>query len=154
MQTSLQYFGMSASMLKPSFVLCFLCGAAVMLGVGKLRAANPSQPQHVYELRLYHAKEGKMDALKARFGDHTDALFKRHNMKSIGYWSPEDAPDSQTLFIYILEHPSREEAKKNWDAFQADPEWQKVKAESEKNGPLVDHIDRYYMDPTSFSALH
>jgi hypothetical protein len=28
-----------------------------------------------------------------------------------------------------------------------------VKAESEMQGPLVDHIDRYFMDPTSFSAL-
>ena len=74
-------------------------------------------------------------------------------MKSIGYWSPEDAPDSKNLFIYILEHPSREEAEKNWAAFQADKEWQTVKAESEANGPLVDHIDRYFMDPTSFSAL-
>jgi len=44
-------------------------------------------------------------------------------MKSIGYWSPEDAPDSQNLFIYILEHPKPAEAKKNWAAFQADPEW-------------------------------
>ena len=94
-----------------------------------------------------------MDALKARFGDHTDSIFKRHNMNSIGYWSPEDAPDSQNLFIYILEHPSRQEAEKNWAAFQADPEWQKVKAESEASGPLVDHIDHYYMDSTSFSAL-
>ena len=94
-----------------------------------------------------------MDALKARFCDHTDAIFRRHNMKSIGYWSPEDAPDSQNLFIYILEHPSRQEAEKNWAAFQADPEWKKVKAESEANGPLVDHIDHYFMDPTSFSAL-
>ena len=94
-----------------------------------------------------------MDALKARFGDHTDSIFKRHNMKSIGYWSPEDAPDSQNIFIYILEHPSRQEAEKNWAAFQADPEWQKVKAESEANGALVDHIDHYFMDPTSFSAL-
>jgi hypothetical protein len=42
---------------------------------------------------------------------------------------------------------------KNWDAFQADPEWKKVKADSEVNGPLVDHIDRYFMDPTGFSAL-
>jgi hypothetical protein len=115
--------------------------------------AEPPAPRHVYELRLYHAKEGKMDALAARFGDHTDALFKKHNMKSIGYWRPEDAPDSQNLFIYILEHPSREEAKKNWDAFQADPEWKKVKADSEVNGALVDHIDRYFMDPTAFSAL-
>jgi NIPSNAP protein len=95
---------------------------------------------------------GQNNALKARFGDHTDAIFKRHNMKSIGYWSPEDAPDSQNLFIYILEHPSRQEAEKNWAAFQADPEWQKVKAESEARGALVDHIDRYFMDPTSFSA--
>jgi len=54
---------------------------------------------------LYHAKEGKMDALKARFGDHTDSIFKRHNMKSIGYWSPEDAPDSQNLFIYFWSIP-------------------------------------------------
>src|SRR3954449_13058039 len=153
METSLKYFAMSAAMLKPSYVVFFLCGAAVMLAVSQLRAANPQPPVHVYELRLYHAKEGKIDALKARFGDHTDALFKRHNMKSIGYWSPEDAPDSQNLFIYILKHPSRQEAEKNWAAFQADPEWKKVKAESEANGPLVDHIDHYYMDSTSFSAL-
>ena len=87
-----------------------------------------------------------MDALKARFGNHTDSIFKRHNMKSVGYWSPEDAPDSQKLFVYILEHPSRQEAEKNWAAFQADPEWQKAKAESEAHGPLVDHVDRYFMD--------
>jgi len=102
---------------------------------------------------MYHVNPGKMDALRARFGDHVDAIFKRHNMKSIGYWQPQDAPSSQNLFIYILEHPSREEAKKNWDSFHDDAEWQKVKAESEKNGQLVDHIDSYFMDPTSYSAL-
>ncbi len=114
---------MNASILNPSYVLFFLFGrrSDASACVSKLHAADAPPPDHVYELRMYHAKEGKMDALKARFGDHTDALFKRHNMKSIGYWSPEDAPDSQTLFIYILEHPSREEAKKNWTAFQADP---------------------------------
>src|ERR1700751_4047111 len=107
----------------------FVCGAAVMLGFSGVSGSNPSH--HVYELRLYHVNEGKMDALKARFGDHTDAIFKRHNMKSIGYWSPEDPPSYQNLFIYILEHPSRQEAEKNWAPFQADPEWQKVKAELE-----------------------
>jgi NIPSNAP len=130
--------------------LSFLGGAALMLGFTTLSASNPSQ--HVYELRLYHVNQGKMDALRARFGDHTDAIFKRHNMKSIGYWVPEDA--AQNLFVYILEHPSRQEAEKNWAAFQADPEWKKVKAESEAQGPLVDHIDRYFMDPTSYSALN
>ena len=132
-------------------LLAFLCGAAVMLGFSALSGSNPSH--RVYELRVYHVNAGKMDALRDRFRDYTDAIFKRHNMKSVGYWSPEDAPASQNLFIYILEHPSREEAQKNWAAFQADPEWQRVKAESEANGKLVDHIDRYFMDPTSFSAL-
>src|SRR5437870_6372155 len=134
--------------------LSFLCGAALMLGFSVLRGAADAESRHqFYERRLNHVHEGKIDALKARFGNHTDSIFKRHNMQSIGYWSPEDAPSSQNLFIYILEHPSRQEAEKNWAAFQADPEWQKVKAESEAHGALVDHIDRYFMDPTSFSAL-
>ena len=97
-----------------------------MLGLSTLRGSNAESPHHVYELRLYHVNEGKMDALKARFGNYTDSIFKRHNMKSIGYWSPEDAPSSQNLFIYILEHPSRQEGEKNWAAFQADPEWRYV----------------------------
>ena len=99
--------------MKAPYVLSFFCGAAVMLGLSTLRGSNTESSHHVYELRLYHVKEGKMDALKARFGNYTDSIFKRHNMKSIGYWSPEDAPDSQNLFVYILEHPSRQEAEKN-----------------------------------------
>ena len=84
-----------------------------MLALSGLSGSDAKTPHHVYELRLYHVKEGKMDALKARFGVHTDSIFKKHNMKSIGYWSPEDTPNSQNLFIYILEHPSRQEAEKN-----------------------------------------
>lgn len=137
--------------IKTASLLSFIAGGAVTLGFSN--AGGPSSSHHVYELRLYHVNEGKMDALKARFGDHTDAIFKRHNMKSIGYWIPEDAPYSQNLFVYILEHPSREEAGRNWAAFQADPEWIKVKAETETQGPLANHIDSYFMDPTSFSAL-
>ena len=130
--------------------LAFVCGVAATLSLTALSGSNP--PSHVYELRLYHVNAGKMNALRDRFGDHTDAIFKRHNMKSVGYWVPEDAPGSQNLFIYVLQHPSRGEAEKNWAAFQADPEWQKVKKDSENQGPLVDHIDRYFMDPTSYSA--
>jgi hypothetical protein len=137
--------------MKASALLSFIGGAVVTLGLSNVGGSTPSQ--HVYELRLYHVNEGKMDALIARFGDHTDAIFKRHNMKSIGFWRPEDAPYSQNLFVYILEHPSREEARKNWAAFQADPEWKKVKADSETDGPLTNRIDSYFMDPTSFSEL-
>ena len=132
-------------------LLSFIGGIAVTLGLSNIGGSKI--PQHVYELRMYQVNDGKMDALIARFGDHTDAIFRRHNMKSVGFWRPQDAPYSQNLFVYILEHPSREEARKNWAAFQADPEWKKVKAESETQGPLANHIDSYFMDPTSFSAL-
>ena len=139
--------------LNSSHILALLLGGAVVLGFSTLRGSNAQPPQHVYELRMYHVHQSKADALKNRFGDHTDSIFKRHNMNSVGYWVPEDAPDSQKLFIYILKHPSREEAEKNWAAFKADPEWQKVKTETEANGPLVDQEDSYFMDPTIYSAL-
>jgi len=154
MQTSLKYRAMNVSMLTRFCILSFLFGVSVILVFTKLSASNADSPHRVFELRMYHVHPGKMEALKARFDDYTDVIFKRHNMKSIGYWIPEDAPSSQNLFVYILEHPSRQEAEKNWAAFQADPEWKKVKAESEAQGPLVDHIDRYFMDPTNYSALN
>lgn len=137
--------------MKTPYVLSFLGGAALMFGFTALAVSKA--PNHVYELRMYHVNEGKTEALQSRFRDHTDAIFKKHSMRSVGYWVPEDAPASQNLFVYILEHPSRADAEKNWAEFQADPEWQKVRAESEKNGKLVDHIDRYFMDPTSFSTI-
>ena len=53
----------------------------------------------------------------------------------------------------MLAHPSREDAKKNWAAFQADPEWVKAKAESEKDGKIVEKAESVFMDPTDFSQI-
>jgi hypothetical protein len=140
--------------MKQSYVLFILAGALVTAaGLSPVRESHAEPAPHVYELRMYHVNPGKMDALRNRFRDHVDALFRRHNMKSVGFWTPQDAPNSENLFIYVLEHPSREEATRNWAAFHDDPEWKKVKAESEANGALVDHIDSIFMDPTSYSAL-
>ena len=107
----------------------------------------------VYELRTYTCYDGKLEALKARFRDHTIAIFKRHGMESIGYWVPQDPEKSKNTLIYILAHPSLEAAKKNWAAFQADPEWVKAKAASEVDGPIVLKTESVYMDPTEFSGL-
>ena len=136
-----------------SHALSALGGALLTLGITTVSQSHAQSPNHVYELRIYHANEGKLDSVVARFRDHTVQIFNRHNMKSVGYWVPQDAPDSKNLLIYILEHPNRQEADKNWAAFQADPEWQKVRTASEVNGALVGKIDRYFMNPTDFSAL-
>src|SRR5436309_2928544 len=88
-----------------------------------------------YEMRAYYAAPGKLDALNARFRNHTMRLFEKHGMVNIGYWMPTDNPDNK--LIYILGFPSREAGDKAWKEFGADPEWQKVQKESEANGRLV-----------------
>jgi hypothetical protein len=104
-------------------------------------------------MRTYTAPPGKLDALKARFRDHTIRIFNKHDMTSVGYWIPQDAPLSQNTLVYVLAHPSREDAKKNWAAFQADPEWVKAKAESEKDGKIVEKAESVFMDPADFSQI-
>jgi hypothetical protein len=143
------------SAMKFSHLLSFVGGAIMMLGISMVSQSNAQTSHHVYELRMYRANPGKLSAVAARFRDHTETIFKHHNMKSIGYWLPQDAPDSGNLFVYLLEHPSRQEAEKNWTAFVADPDWKKARAESEVNGVLVEdkNVTRYFMDPTSFSPL-
>jgi hypothetical protein len=136
-----------------SHIVSFLCGGLAVLGVTMVVGQSIAQaPHHVYELRTYTAPAGKLDALEARFRDHTEAIFKRHDLKAIGYWIPEDNKDNH--FIYIVEHKSKEDAAKNWAAFQADEEWKKVRAESEAGGPLTTKApESVYMDPTDFSRL-
>ena len=133
-----------------SHIVSFLCGGLAVLGVTMI--VNAQAPHHVYELRTYTAPPGKLDALEARFRDHTEVIFKRHGLIAIGYWVPQDNKNNQ--FIYIVDHKSKEDATKNWAAFQADDEWKKVRAESEANGPLTTKApDSVYMDPTDFSRL-
>lgn len=133
-----------------SNILSFLAGGLVVLAA--TMAVNAQAPHHVYELRTYTATPGKLDLLIARFRDHTETIFKRHDLKTIGYWVPEDNKNNQ--FIYIVEHKSKADADKNWAAFQADAEWKKVRAESEKDGPLTTKApERVYMDPVDFSKL-
>jgi NIPSNAP len=117
-----------------------------------LQRGDPKQASTtVYELRIYHAAPGKLGELLARFRDHTTKLFEKHGMKSIAYWTPVDEPNRGNMLIYILQHPSREAAAANWKSFQDDPEWKRVKEESEANGKLTEQIDSTYLALTDFS---
>jgi hypothetical protein len=118
-----------------------------------LSAGFAAAQDRVYELRTYTCNEGKLEALKARFRDHTIAIFKRHNMESIGYWVPQDPERSKNTLIYIIAHASREAAAKNWADFGADPEWQKVQKDSEAAGRIVQKTESVYLSPTDFSQL-
>jgi hypothetical protein len=107
----------------------------------------------VFELRTYTAPEGKLPNLQARFRDHTMRIFNKHGMKSVGYWVPQDGAEHANTLIYIISHDSREQAKKNWADFQADPEWKKVSAESQVDGPIVSKVVSVFMDATDYSPI-
>src|SRR5260370_2167014 len=90
--------------MEASHFLSFLCGVVVMIGFSTLKGSNAEPAHQVYELRLDYVHEGKIDALKTPFADHTPAIFNRHHMKTIAYCSPDDPPSSHTLYPYILHH--------------------------------------------------
>jgi hypothetical protein len=109
--------------------------------------------ERVFELRTYIAQPGKYQAMKDRFRDHIIPLFKKHNLELVGFWAPADGPAAENTLMYVLAHPSREAAKKNWAAFLADPERKRVWAETEKDGPINLKVDSVYMNALDFSPM-
>jgi hypothetical protein len=120
------------------------------LATGAVLAVPDDGP--VYELRTYTAAPGRLDDVLARFRNHTIGIFNRHGMTSIGYWVPMDAKDGAgQKLVYLLQHPSREAAVRNWAAFRADPEWKAVSKASEAHGKIVIHSESVFLAPTDFS---
>ncbi len=104
----------------------------------------------LYELRTYTAPEGKLDALNARFREHTMRLFEKHGMKNIIYWTPTETPNT---LIYVIAHKDMDAAKASWAAFRDDPEWKKVAEETQKNGKIVSKVEAVYLNPTDYSPM-
>ena len=116
--------------------------------------ADRSAMGRFFEMRTYHVAPGKLDALHARFRDHTMRLFKKHDIESVAYWTvaADEGAEKDTL-VFILAYPSKEARDASWKAFAADPEWAKAKADSEKDGPLVEKVDQTFMTPADYSPL-
>ncbi|WP_197442945.1 NIPSNAP family protein [Lignipirellula cremea] len=106
----------------------------------------------VYELRTYTTNPDKLENLNARFRDHTVALFTKHGMESVGYWTPTAEPASANTLVYVLRHKSRDAAKASWKAFLGDPEWKKVAAESQRDGRILAKApESVFMDLADYS---
>jgi len=132
--------------------------AAIMplMGGSELKAeaaGNDVDKDTVYELRIYHTPEGKLEPLLARFRDPERKIFERHGMHCVAFWTGTDEPVKGRTLIYMLRHKSRAIAIENWKAFRDDPEWVKLKAETEANGPLVEKSESTFMSLTDFSPV-
>lgn len=130
--------------------LALLAPLAMSALIHAAEPKNPAAANRLFEMRTYHTLPGRLDALNARFRDHTNTLFVKHGMDLVGYWMPQDKPDT---LVYILAYPSREAREASWKAFQADPDWKAAREASEKDGKIVDKVESAFLDPTDYSPI-
>jgi hypothetical protein len=134
-------------------VLLVVALGSVGLAMLSARAEDDKKATRVFELRTYHVAPGKMKALNERFVKYTNKLLEKHGMTLIGFWTPADPKEAEAKLIYLVGHPSKEAAEKNWKAFGQDPDWKAAKATTEKDGKLVEKVDAVFLNPTDYSAL-
>jgi len=135
----------------------FVLGTTAMIAIGLMGFAaglsvGQEKKTRVYELRTYTVLPGRLPALHKRFAEHTMKLFEKQGMRNEMYWVPTDDPRKDNTLIYVLSHESQEAADRSWKAFQADPEWIKVRDASEADGKiLAKPPERVYMKLTGYS---
>lgn len=141
-----------AKLMKAQYWAVLVVGLLLGAGFAQLQAA-PAAPARVFEIRTYHCFPGRLEALNKRFREHTLRIFEKHGMTNVAYWTFQDSPAKEDTLIYVISHASREQAKANWAAFMADPEWQKVSAESQVDGKIVEKVESVFVDATDYSPL-
>ena len=146
-------------MLKQKRYLVAILGLAVF-GLGyaagqfsAFESVAQAQGERIFEMRTYTALPGRLDALNARFRDHTTRIFEKHDMTNVGYWTPQEAPLAENTLVYILAHDSRDAGQASWDAFRADPEWAQVAEESQRDGRIVESVDVLWLEATDYSKI-
>ncbi|MAF10074.1 NIPSNAP family protein [Candidatus Poribacteria bacterium] len=107
----------------------------------------------VYEHRTYIIPPGKMDAILARFRDHTMGLFERHGIEVVGFWVTDIGERSYGELVYLTAWPDLNAREAGWTAFRQDADWIAARAESERDGPIVAQVDVKILDPVDFSPL-
>ena len=110
----------------------------------------------LFELRTYTTLEGRLDALNARFRDHTLALFEKHGIENYAYFFPTKAEDGKGKVItYIVAHKDVAGKDASWKDFIADEEWKKVRKASEASGKILANkgIQSTLLVPTDYSPL-
>jgi NIPSNAP len=136
--------------------------ALLSFAAGSLLTARLTHLNHVradgnrvFELMIYHTLPGKVPDLESIFRD-VAKLQAKHGLDIVGYWVPNDDAAWTNTFIYLVAHPSQEEAKKNWDALHSDPAFPQYRQQA---APLIAKdaegykVDEVYMRPTDYSAM-
>ena len=118
-----------------------------------LNSAKTPRPSGVFQLRTYHLLPGRLDAIQARFRDHTQALFEKQGLSNYPYWITVEKEGVQSKLVYLIGHQNKEEFNAAFGRFVADPEWIKVRDASEVSGKIVEKIDSHFYTALPFSPM-
>ncbi len=95
----------------------------------------------VYQLRVYGLVDKSKPAFHARFRDHALRIMKRHGFDIVAIWETRDA--SGPAFVYLLKWADEATMKKSWEAFLADAEWIKIKADTPASDrPIMREVEQ------------
>ncbi len=106
----------------------------------------------IYEVRVYRCVPGRLPALLNRFQNTTLTIWERFGIRQAGFWTTLIGKSNHEL-IYMLQWESLAEREQKWNAFMADPEWLAKRAESEKDGPILQNVSSQIIAPTAFSSV-
>ena len=106
----------------------------------------------IYEMRVYRCVPGRLPALLNRFNTITLKIWERHGIKQAGFFTTLIGESNQEL-TYVLAWESLADREKKWNAFAADPEWLSKRADTEKDGAIVENVSVQMLTPTGFSSV-
>jgi NIPSNAP len=114
---------------------------------------KPKSPR-VFELRIYHSPtECQLRILQERFAGPEIRIFHRCGIHPILYANTLAGPNMPNL-TYLIPFASLADREKAWDAFGADPDWVKARAESvARGGQIVAQSNISLWRPTAFSPI-
>jgi len=125
-----------------------LLTAIAVAAVAGVASAQSTPPEtRLFELRTYHAPDGRLDDLHARFREHATRVFEKYGITNLGYWTPSDAGDARVVFL--LAYPNAQARSASWARLVTDPEWRTARRESEVRGRLVERIEELMLVPTA-----
>ncbi len=116
-------------------------------------AEMPKAPRY-FELRVYHSPTlRQLGMVHERFAGQEIRIFHRSGIHPILYADTIIGPDLPNL-TYLIPFASLGERERAWDAFGADPEWVKVRAESvARGGQIVNYNNISLWRATAYSPV-
>ena len=89
----------------------------------------------IHQLRIYEIFEKNKAAFHTRFHNRAMPIMRRYGFKILAMW--ESRSEARTEFVYLLEWKDAATMERQWKAFLADEEWNRVKRETAAGGEVL-----------------